>query len=393
MTESVVVITVLLARLLIPLAILRYPLPGIVAAMVIDAVDQTIFQTFTTLDLSWYQGYDKALDVYYLAIAFISTLRNWTNLVAFRASRFLFYFRLVGVVLFELSQLRVLLLVFPNVFEYFFDFIEAVRIRWDPRRLTRRHILAAVAFIWIVIKLPQEWWLHVAQLDLTDAVKEHIFGVSAAASWGDAVAARPLVVVVVLGVVVALITLGLWVVARRLPPADRRPTFDADREPGRAVDPAALAAARAHLASRLVGWPLAEKVALVGLVTLIFGQILPGLDVQPVGFTVGMGLLIIANAAVSEWISRRAGFAPNLAWQFLATGAVNIGILAVLDVAATLLSAGSIEIRHSGFMLLLVTLLVTLYDRYRPEFEARFSAGAAACSPPTARVGHSPEPR
>jgi hypothetical protein len=38
----------------------------------------------------------------------------------------------VGVVLFELSQLRVLLLLFANTFEYFFAFYEGVRLRWDP---------------------------------------------------------------------------------------------------------------------------------------------------------------------------------------------------------------------------------------------------------------------
>ena len=41
------------------------------ACLVIDGLDQTIFQTFTSLDLSGYQSYDKALDVYYLSIAYI----------------------------------------------------------------------------------------------------------------------------------------------------------------------------------------------------------------------------------------------------------------------------------------------------------------------------------
>ena len=76
----------------------------ILVSLVLDAVDQTIFQQFPGLDLSSYQGYDKALDIYYLSIAYISTLRNWKNLFAFQVSRFLFYWRLVGVALFELTQ-------------------------------------------------------------------------------------------------------------------------------------------------------------------------------------------------------------------------------------------------------------------------------------------------
>jgi hypothetical protein len=165
--DGLIFAAVVLARVAVPLAILRFPLPAMLAALVIDGVDQTIFQTFTNLDLSGYQSYDKALDVYYLSIAYIATLRNWTSLSAFGVGYFLYYYRLVGVVLFELTQLRWVLFVFPNTFEYFFDFYEAVRTRWDPRRMSRGLLIGAAAFIWIFIKLPQEWWIHVAQLDMT----------------------------------------------------------------------------------------------------------------------------------------------------------------------------------------------------------------------------------
>jgi hypothetical protein len=47
------------ARFLVPLAIPRYPLPAILAALIIDAGDQTIFQQFTNLPLEGYQGYDR----------------------------------------------------------------------------------------------------------------------------------------------------------------------------------------------------------------------------------------------------------------------------------------------------------------------------------------------
>src|SRR5262245_35545765 len=175
---GVIFVAVVAARILVPLAIPRYPLPAMIAALVIDGLDQTIFQTFTDLDLTGYQSYDKALDVYYLSIAYTATMRNWVNLDAFGISRFLYYYRLVGVVAFELSQVRALLLIFPNTFEYFFDAYEAVRIRWDPRRMSWRLLIGMAAFIWIFIKLPQEWWIHVAQLDATDLIKEKLFGVS-----------------------------------------------------------------------------------------------------------------------------------------------------------------------------------------------------------------------
>ncbi len=59
------------------------------------AIDQTIFQAFG-YDPPGYQSYDKAMDVYYLAIAYLATMRNWAMLPAFRIGRFLYFYRLVG---------------------------------------------------------------------------------------------------------------------------------------------------------------------------------------------------------------------------------------------------------------------------------------------------------
>nr|BFE73266.1 hypothetical protein GCM10020092_065670 [Actinoplanes digitatis] len=77
-TAMVVFVAVVSARFLVPLLIPRYPLPAIIAALVLDGVDQTIFQAMG-YDPPGYQGYDKAMDVYYLAIAYLSALRNWTS--------------------------------------------------------------------------------------------------------------------------------------------------------------------------------------------------------------------------------------------------------------------------------------------------------------------------
>ena len=128
-TEWTVVVLVVGARLLLPFTIPYYPLAGSVACMILDSIDQSIFQQFPAIPLDGYQSYDKSLDIYYLAIIYMSTMRNWTNPYAFKVSFFLYYYRLVGVVAFELTQVRALLFIFPNTFEYFFDFVEAVRLR------------------------------------------------------------------------------------------------------------------------------------------------------------------------------------------------------------------------------------------------------------------------
>src|SRR5215213_9025389 len=173
--DEAVFITVVLVRLFVPLLVFRFPLPSILASLVIDAADQSVFQRFTSLDLTNYQSYDKALDVYYLTLAYLSTMRNWRHGDAFTVARFLFYYRLVGVAVFELvpGDNRALLLLFANTFEYFFIFYEGVQTRWDTVRQSRRFWVLAAAFIWVFIKLPQEYWIHVAQLDFTDAVAGH----------------------------------------------------------------------------------------------------------------------------------------------------------------------------------------------------------------------------
>jgi hypothetical protein len=359
------------SRVLVPLAIPRFPLPAMIGALVIDGLDQTIFQTFTSLELTGYQSYDKALDVYYLSIAYVATLRNWTHLDAFMVSRFLYYYRLVGVVLFELTQVRAVLLVFPNTFEYFFDFYEAVRVRWDPRRMSRRLVIGAAAFIWIFIKLPQEWWIHVAQLDATDLIKERIFGVPADTGWSDAIAANPLPLVLAIVALAALAVLAWWVITRKLPPADRPPTFSADAQQP-PLDSDLIERIRKERARNLVDRELVEKIVLVSLVSIIFGRMLPGVDASPLAIAVGVAVVIVINAAISDWLIRRArqlGYHTTTR-QFLGTLAVNLAIVAVGQLVLDVIRGPTLE--HALVFVFLLSLIVTLYDRYRPMNFARF---------------------
>jgi hypothetical protein len=370
-TDGLIFGAVVAARILVPLAIPRFPLPAMIAALVIDGIDQTIFQTFTSLDLSGYQSYDKALDVYYLSIAYTASLRNWTNLDAFGVSRFLYYYRLVGVVAFELSQIRALLLVFPNTFEYFFDAYEAVRIRWDPRRMSRRLVIGIAAFIWIFIKLPQEWWIHVAQLDATDLIKEKIFGVPKDASWLEAFAARPLVPVVVVVAVVVFVVVAWWVITRKLPPADRPLTFNADSNQPK-VDSDRIERMRRQMASKVLDRELVEKIVLVGLVSIIFGRMLPGVEASPLGIAVGVAIVIVVNGWISDWLIRRArtlGY-HTATRQFLGTLVVNIVIVEIGQLILDVLQGPTLY--HALVFVLLLSLIVTLYDRYRPIHVTRF---------------------
>jgi hypothetical protein len=360
-------------RVLIPLTIPRFPLPGIVAALVLDAVDQTLFQSLTNLDLDGYQGYDKALDIYYLAIAYIATMRNWVNQWAFRISRFLFYYRLVGVVLFEIFQLRWLLLLFPNVFEYFFIFYEVVRLRWDPQRLSVRALFGAAAAIWIVIKLPQEYWIHVAQLDVTDIVKEGLLGYPATADWAMILVDRAgLFLIVIVGLVLALYLLWRWI-RPQLPPADWPLSFEPDAHLER-VPSEQLVNEQRRLAGHFLDRELLEKTALVSLLVIIFAQILPGIRSSDIELALAMLLVIVINTLVSETLVRRGVTWPHALRQGLVMVAINLPVMLVISFARY----GSIPLlalNNIVVFILLLSLIVTLYDRYRPLCLVRFSEG------------------
>ncbi len=359
---------VVIARFALPLLIPRFPLPALIACLVLDAVDQTVFQSFG-FDPPGYQGYDKAMDNFYLAMAYLATLRNWTSLGAVRIGRGLFFYRLVGVVVFELTGWRPLLLLFPNTFEYFFIAYEAVRSRWDPLRISTRGWLITAATIWVVVKLPQEYWIHVAQLDFTDAVRD-------LAWFGPAV---------VIGLV-ALAGVSWFVVRPRLIAPDWGWRIAADPLP-EAMDTGVERAEWMRRHGRLLSVDTAEKAVLVGLLSVIYAQVLPDLDSGPLTLFLQLSALVVASTAISLVAARRGAVGLDSAAK---TFAVRLVLNLAIVVVAVLLpvgftpSRGDLNPTAVGFFVVLLSLLSSLHDRYSPVHGVRREeADAAGVSPPS----------
>ena len=363
-SDLVILVAILATRFVVPLFIPRFPLPAILVALVVDAADQSILQKFTHLNLDGYQSYDKALDIYYLTVAYVSVYRNWTNGFAVEVARFLWYYRLVGVLLFEVTAQRWLLLVFANTFEYFFIAYEVVRTCWDPRRLSRRAVIGMAAAIWIFVKLPQEWWIHVAQNDFTDFMKETVFGVEPTSSWVDAFGNRPLVLVAIVAGVAGLVV-AAFLLRGRLPRRDWPFGVDVDR-PTPFVD--IEGGGERHVPS--MQWPTLEKLALIGLVGGIFSCVL---DVdasawQVVGATL---LLVLATAGVSLALERRGHEWRSIVVEFLALALLNVVLLSAY---AVLVGDGGFNRALAAFFGLLLTMIIVLFDRFRAERIARLAA-------------------
>jgi hypothetical protein len=237
--------------------------------------------------------------------------------------------------------------------------------------MSKKLVIGAAALIWIVIKLPQEFWIHIAQIDTTDWIKTALFGVPVDTAWGEIVRAWPLVFLVAL-VVGVLILVAAWRLLRRLQPRVLvAVAFSAD-----AYQPAFTAAqvqgAVTSEARRIVDAALAEKVILITLVSLCFAHVLPGVQATTLQLAVGVGLIVVLNTVLSHWMARRGFGAAFALRQFVVLAVVN---LVVILAYAALQARFDHRVNATNvlFFVVLLTLLVTLYDHYRQVYLMRFS--------------------
>jgi hypothetical protein len=142
------------------LPVLRWPLAGGILAVLVDLSDLLLRDTLDLGGVGDYQSLDKWLDQVYLG-AFLVVALRWDGRGRSIAVA-LYAYRLVGFVLFELMGERALLLVFPNVFEFWFLLVAAV----GPARVGGWSIgrVAVVLLALTVLKEAQEWAIHGARL-------------------------------------------------------------------------------------------------------------------------------------------------------------------------------------------------------------------------------------
>jgi hypothetical protein len=361
-----IVLIVVGSRLLVPLLIPKYPLPAVIACLIIDAVDQTIFQTFTDLELTGYQSYDKALDIYYLSIAYLSTFRNWTNQIAFQISQFLFYYRMFGLSLFEATQNRAILFIFQIRLSTFSFFISAVALLWKMERLNKKMLLYSAAFIWIFIKLPQEYWIHIAQLDTTDFIKETILGVPTSSTWSYAIS-QNMWIFPVLGIIAAVIAVLIYKVIKML----SKPDYKLQVSPVLKEKIALAKPSNSFLTDLRQGQNhFIEKIIFSGLLVFIFTNIFPGLDTTFVRVLIGVAVIVILNALVSHMLIKSTRFKIDIFNSFLAMFVINVfSLIFYITVIASIDGINLIEVLFFAYI---ITLITVLHDRFKPYYLARF---------------------
>jgi hypothetical protein len=92
--------------------------------------------------------------------------RAWVDALAKKTVKVLFYWRLFGVVLFEATGARFLMLLAPNIFENFYIFWAVCERYFKNFRLTYKK-LAVILLIVGLPKIAQEYVMHFKYPDRT----------------------------------------------------------------------------------------------------------------------------------------------------------------------------------------------------------------------------------
>lgn len=156
-------------RILGSLLVLRWAFVGGVTAVLVDFSDLFLKNLLDLGGVRHYQEFDKWLDQVY-QLAFLAVALRWKGTPR-NVAIALYLFRLPGLAIFELTGERWTLLLFPNIFEFWFLFVASLP-HWRPAfRYSRGTTVTALAVL-TALKEFQEYVLHGARwLDSFSAVE------------------------------------------------------------------------------------------------------------------------------------------------------------------------------------------------------------------------------
>lgn len=164
-------------RILVPLTILRWNLLGSILAIIADNLDVVILDLLGVRDFRYYDRVDKTLDTYFYLIQGY-TLFFWNNKLARNIGISLLIYRLIGFVMYMITDLQMLLFVFANVFEFFYMYYLIYKKIFHKEPFEKLLDALPTLSVLLLFKLLQEYMLHVAQFPIYQWIKENIFSIS-----------------------------------------------------------------------------------------------------------------------------------------------------------------------------------------------------------------------
>lgn len=160
-------ILIFTVRLLPVLLLKRRPFTAAILLLSLDLIDYGVISfLFGEVRQDLYQTFDKISDMTYLSFELYISLQ-WQDLRAKNVSIFLFMYRLIGFIVFEIFRIRTALIVFTNMFEYFFLYIEGralIKKKWQKKwnGITVSELLVVLSLL-LPFKIYQELYVHHGQ--------------------------------------------------------------------------------------------------------------------------------------------------------------------------------------------------------------------------------------
>ena len=153
---------VIIVRLVGALPVLKWAFAGAIIAILVDLSDLFIIGNLQLGGVRDYQSLDKALDLAYM-LTFLVVVLKWEDGWERRIALILFVYRCIGFIVFEFTDARIILFIFPNVFETWFLFIAGKNLIKPKNKLSLKGSILLFPFP-LILKLLQEYILHCGKL-------------------------------------------------------------------------------------------------------------------------------------------------------------------------------------------------------------------------------------
>jgi hypothetical protein len=163
---------IVLLRLVCAPLIFVWPLPAIILSVILDIIDGDF--ACKVVSKTKYQLIDKNLDLWWFINIIIFVFIRYPQYKLLLS--ILFVYRLIGQLMFNYSNNRKYLVLFPNFFEWIF-FLIFLGKNYFPNIIVGQNFYVYIIFI-CTIKIFQEWFLHVGDYSIKEIIfkKKRIWG-------------------------------------------------------------------------------------------------------------------------------------------------------------------------------------------------------------------------
>lgn len=181
-------------RILLLFPMFLYFSPFYFLALITDLFDYQVLSYFDTQSYLIYQTIDKTADILLFAVATLAIIFHAysDNIKKFlyikstlripfldryeekfpvsrgvaKAVSFMFIYRFVGFIIYEITKNRFILLLFPNYIEYFLMFYAGFRIIYKKEPDFKNSYIRLILILLLIIKIVQEYLLHNPYFDI-----------------------------------------------------------------------------------------------------------------------------------------------------------------------------------------------------------------------------------